>query len=356
MPVNERAPSLSVFSPMDRQEFVEQLKRVGAAIDAALHQWAPADGRAIANLDDGVRYTLGLDVGDASQRGKRLRPALAVLTCEALGGQRSQVMPFSVAIELMHNYFLIHDDIEDGDVMRHGRPTVWRQFGLAHAINIGDYLHGRVTAVVLRSLDCGVEAAIVLRLLGLLAETLEHTHRGQALDMNARACADLTVEQYLATVMEKTGHYLAAPLIGGALIAGAQESLLDEIRAYGSAVGPMYQIVDDLIDLTEGKGRDERGADIREGKRSFLVAFALPRLRDAERKELLAILDRPRQATSVQDVARAIRILEECGAVEQAYTMVEDFSRQARAIAARMPERLCRLLTGAADFLGSRTR
>ena len=348
---------------MDREELAAQLKRVAPAIEAALGDWAlprRTAGEPSTHLDHGVRYALGLDVEQATQRGKRLRPALAILTCEALGGKVSQVMPFAVAVELMHNFFLIHDDIEDGDVMRHGRATVWRKFGLAHGVNIGDYLHARVTAVVLKSLEHGVAPATVLRLLTVLVETLDHTHRGQALDISARSCGDLTVEQYLATVGEKTGYYLAAPLIGGAIIAGADESLLDDLRDYGSAVGPMYQIVDDLIDLTESKGRGERGADMREGKRSFMVAFALSRLDPVARTELLCILDRPRELTTPKNIARAIEILEECGAVEQARATVKDLAGRTRSVVTRMPDPpyggLCQLLTGATDFLENRTR
>jgi geranylgeranyl pyrophosphate synthase len=341
---------------MDREKFAEQIRQVAPAVESALREWALPATDAIANLDEGVGYALGFDIGDAAQRGKRLRPALAVLTCEALGGQRFQVMPFAVAVELMHNYFLVHDDIEDGDVMRHGRPSVWQRFGLAHGINIGDYLHGRVMAVALRSLACGVAPATVFRLLDLLAATLDHTHRGQTLDINARASVNVPVEQYLAIVAEKTAHYLAAPVIGGAMVAGADDALLDKLRAFGAAVGPMYQIVDDLIDLTEGKGRGERGADIREGKRSFMVAYALSHLDPVTEKELLDFLDRPRQATSPDDVARTIRILEECGATEQARATIAEFSRRARSLAAEMPERLGRLLEGAADLLQNRTR
>lgn len=355
--MSDRTPILPLPSlRMDREEFAAQLKRVAPAIESALGQWALPETEPIANLDDGARYALGLEIEQPSQRGKRLRPALALLTCEALGGQASQVLPFAVAVELMHNYFLVHDDVEDGDTARHGRPTVWKRFGLAHGVNIGDYLHGRVAAIVLQSLDSGVAPATVLRLLRLLAETLDHTHRGQALDMNARLSPDLTVEQYLAMVTEKTGYYLAAPLIGGAVVAGAGEPVLDHLRGYGAAIGPMYQIADDLIDLTESKGRGERGADIREGKRSFMVAFALGRLEGTRRKELLAILDRPREATSPADVARAIKILEQCRAAEQAYAKIKELAEAARDAARRMPERLGGLLLGATDFLESRTR
>ena len=341
---------------MDRMGFAEQLSQVGPAIETALRQWALPSAEAIPNLDDGVRYALGLDVENAAQRGKRLRPALAVLACEALGGERAQVMPFAVCVELMHNYFLVHDDIEDGDVKRHGRPAVWQKFGLAHGLNIGDYLYGRATAVILKSLDAGVAPAVVLRLLHLIAETLDHTCRGQTLDMNARDGADLSIQQYLAMVTEKTGHYLAAPLVGGAIIAGAGDSVVETIRAYGDAVGPMYQIVDDLIDLTEDKGRGERGADIREGKRSFMVAVAMARVGPAERTVLLEILDRPRDATSARDVAGAIEILERCGAIEEARATIREFCRRAQASASGMPERLGLLLGGAADYLENRTR
>jgi len=341
---------------MSGEEFAAQLRQVAPAIETALAEWALPAGEAVANLDDGVRYALGLDVEQAARRGKRLRPALALLTCETLGGLRSHAMPFAVAIELMHNYFLVHDDIEDGDEMRHGRPTVWRRFGLPHGINIGDHLHSRAVAVALKTLDCGAAPATVLRLIALLAETFDHTHRGQALDINARSASDLTVEQYMAMATEKTGYYLAAPMIGGAIAGGAQEPLLEEIRRYGAAVGPMYQIVDDLIDLTESKGRGERGADVREGKRSFMVAYALSHLDAAERRDLLEILDRPRGATTPEDTARAIALFEQCGAVEQARAAVAELARRVQAATARMPERLARLLEGAAEFLATRTR
>jgi geranylgeranyl pyrophosphate synthase len=350
------ASGLFLSLRMSGEEFAAQLRQVAPAIETALAEWALPTGEGVPNLDEGVRYALGLDVEDAARRGKRLRPALAVLTCEALGGLRSHVMPFAVAIEFMHNYFLVHDDIEDEDEMRHGRPTVWRRFGLAHAINIGDHLHGRAVAVLLKALDCGVAPATVLRLIALLGDTFDHTHRGQALDINARLASDLTVEQYMAMATEKTGYYLAAPMIGGAIVGGAEEPLLEDIRRYGSIVGPMYQIVDDLIDLTESKGRGERGADIREGKRSFMVAYALSHLDRAKRKELLEILDRPRGATTAEDTARAIALFEQCGAIAQAREAVKKLARRVQSTTARMPERLSRLLAGAAEFLANRTR
>jgi len=341
---------------MNRQHFARELQRVAPAIEAALAAWALPEGvEPIANLDEAVRDALGLHLDDPARRGKRLRPALALLTCEALGGAREAVLPFAAAVELMHNFFLVHDDIEDGDTMRRGRPAVWQRFGLAHGVNVGDYLHARAHAIVLRAIDAGAAPATVLALLALLAETFDHTIRGQALDINARSSLEVGVKQYLDTVAEKTGHYLAAPIVGGAIVAGADAPLLGAIRDYGAAVGPMFQIVDDLIDLTESKGRGERGADIREGKRSFLVASALSRLEAAGRAELVAILERPREATTPQDVGRAIALFEQCGAIEQARTLIADLGRRAAAVTARLPDRLRALLDAVTDYLMSRT-
>jgi geranylgeranyl pyrophosphate synthase len=341
----------------EKPQFIEDLRQVAPIMDARLRDWAlPSDAKAVANLDEAVRYALGLDIEEPAQRGKRVRPALAVLTCEALGGAHEQVLPFAVAVELMHNCFLVHDDIEDGDTMRHGRPAVWSRYGLAHGVNVGDYLLARAFAVALRSLESGVAPPTVLALLDLLAQTFDHTIRGQALDINARTQAAVSIEDYMATVTEKTGHYLAAPIVGGAIVAGADPALLAAIRAYGAAVGPMYQIVDDLIDLTESKGRGERGADIREGKKSFLAASALTRLDPEKRDELLAILERPREATSADDVNRAIELFEECGAVTEARHLIAALERRAAAAAARLPERLRELLSGVTAYLVNRTR
>lgn len=341
---------------MDSEAFSAKLNEIAPVIEAALGEWALPGGEPVVNLDEGVRYALGLDVDEVRHRGKRLRPALAVLSCEALGGSRDQVLPFAAAVELMHNGFLVHDDIEDGDEMRHGRPTVWRRFGVAHAINIGDYLQTRVNAVVLESLDYGVDPSIVLRLLRLLAVAFDHTQRGQALDLNARSATDYTVEKYLAMVTEKTGHYLAAPILGGAVVAGADSALLAEIGDFSEAIGPMFQIVDDLIDLTEGKGRGEKGADVREGKRSFLVAHALARLDPLARMELLKILDCPRQTTMPPDIARAMEFFQQTGAIEEARALVKNLGRRARLSTDRMPEPLRELLRGTTVYLERRSR
>jgi geranylgeranyl pyrophosphate synthase len=158
-----------------------------------------------------------------------------------------------------------------------------------------------------------------LELLELMSETVDHTHIGQALDIEARAHHAFTMAQYERLVREKTGYYLAAPMLGAAVVAQAPAVVREALRSYGHHLGPMFQITDDLLDLTAGKGRGGAvGSDIREGKRSFLVAVALERAGVGERDELFRILDAPRGAVTDGEVEWAIRLFEETGAVEAA--------------------------------------
>src|SRR5262249_47852873 len=119
-------------------------------IDHALRALISPHENAIPNLDDGLAYALGLD--GSRSHGKRLRPLLCLLVADSLGGRVRAAMPFAAAIELMHNFCLVHDDIEDGDEFRRGRPAVWKHFGLPHAINIGDYLFTKIFAALLSGL------------------------------------------------------------------------------------------------------------------------------------------------------------------------------------------------------------
>lgn len=325
-----------------------------ALVESALEAFARADAP-VANLDDGLAYALGLDQPDRHARGKRIRPALCLLTCEALGGDGTQALPFAVAIELMHNFFLVHDDIEDGDEFRRGRPSVWKRYGLAHGINIGDYLLTKVFAAFLAA-KVSLPSDLQTALLQLTVETLERTEVGQTLDMNARAHDHVTMAEYLEIVTNKTGFYLAAPMVGGALAARVAAPVVEAVRAFGRQVGPVFQIVDDVIDLTEGKGRESVGSDIREGKRSFLVAHTAALATEAERRRLFEVLDLPREATHDAEVREVAALFERYGAVEAARAHCREMMEAARAALASAPERLQKTLMGVFEDLLERKR
>jgi geranylgeranyl pyrophosphate synthase len=313
-------------------------------------------GPAVDNLTDGAIYALGLDVDDRTKRGKRLRPVLCLLACESLGGDPEKAMPFAVATELLHNFLLVHDDIEDEDRVRRDRPAVWVRYGMAHGINIGDYLHAKTYEAVLESAHRGVDEATLLRLLRLVATTVVRTGEGQAMDIGARARRDLTLDDYVAMVTEKTGHYLAAPFQGGAMVAGADDAVLDALAAFGKAVGPVFQIADDVIDLTEGKGRGERGSDIREGKRSWLAVYTAGVCTEAERGRLYDILDTPREATTAEDVAWVVDLFARYDAVSAAREAGDALLARGRAALEGVPPRLRENLDIASRFMLERRR
>lgn len=306
----------------------------------------------IPNLHDAMIYSLGLDLEDRKSRGKRIRPVLCLATAEALGGDVRRALPFAAAIELMHNFALVHDDIEDGDTMRRGRPTTWRHFGTGQAINTGDYLLCKVLSVLLR--EGSLSTTERLALLETMSAALDHTHIGQCLDMNARGNRDFRVEDYLRIVREKTGYYLAAPMVGGAIVAGADGRTLDALRALGQVVGPLFQIVDDMIDLTHGKGRGAIGSDIREGKRSYMVAVVSASCSTAERERLYDILDAGRDANTDADIAWVVELFGRHGALEQGTRYCDSLRAGAEEIIAGTPPALRTTLSEALAMLTDR--
>lgn len=330
------------IAPADLKARMDQL---AAEFEAELRAFVAHQGaEGVANLHDAMAYALGSDIEDAAQRGKRIRPILCLLTAEALGADRALAMPFALSIELMHNFALVHDDMEDGDIMRRGRPSAWVKFGVPHAINIGDYLLVQTTRALTDWGPPELAPETRFRLLKLIGMALDHTHIGQALDMNARGTALFDEEAYLRIVREKTGYYLAAPIQGGAIVAGADEATLGAIGEMAQFLGPLFQVIDDIIDLTHGKGRETIGSDIREGKRSYLVARAMQAATAAERARLVEILDRPREATTSEDVTEAIALFEKYGAIDAGRDYCRRLHEQSRQVLARLPEPLAAVL------------
>jgi geranylgeranyl pyrophosphate synthase len=344
-------------SPQGRSvdDFEAYLAEMVPPVEREMEAFVSAE-RLVPNLHEAMAYSLGLDVEDRKYRGKRIRPVLALLACESLGGTVEQAMPFAVATELLHNFLLTHDDIQDGDEVRHDRPSVWKKYGRDHGINVGDYMFAKMYEATLGTLRQGVEEDRVLRLVQLLTDTVSHTGEGQAMDISARQRKDLTADDYLETVIEKTGYYLACPVQGGAVIGGASEGVLKTLEDYGKFIGPVFQIRDDIIDMTMGKGRGELGSDVKEGKRSLLVVIASERCTEDERAELFAILDRPREDTSDEDVERAFDLFRSYGAPERAEEIAQEFLQKCNQTVTELPSPLRENMLAASDFMLSRKK
>ena len=324
-------------------------------VDDFLLQFIRQD-RQIPNLHEGLLYALGLDSDEQEMRGKRLRPALGMLVCEALGGRAEDILTIAVAVELFHNFTLIHDDIEDGDTFRRNRPCVHVKYGLAHGINIGDYTFVKAFRAMMEQSPHPIPPRTKDKIFEVLTNAFEHTHIGQALDINARSRHDITTDEYFLIVSEKTGYCLAAPMIAAAILNRAGKSVRHAFESYANAIGPMFQIRDDMLDLTEGKGRKSIGSDIREGKRSFLVAHVGNVCTREEREKLYLILDAPREKTTDNDIQWVIQLFQKYGSFEAAEETNKNLLSKALRAIARVPQNPKELLISFAELLLTRKR
>ncbi|MDO9538123.1 MAG: polyprenyl synthetase family protein [Thermoplasmata archaeon] len=336
-----------------KEKVLRYLDKTSSLIDLELVKLIKSQPQ-IENLHDAMIYALGLDIDERKQRGKRIRPALCLMTCEDLIGDYSKAIPFALSVELLHNYFLIHDDIEDEDKIRRERPAIWVKYGLAHGINIGDYMNTLIFTAISKSKETGLNDNKIMELINITIDTLEHTGRGQTLDLNARYTDNITYEHYMEIVTEKTGYYLALPIVGGAIIGDAEPNIISSIIAYGKNIGPMFQIIDDVLDLTQGKGRGEIGSDIREGKRSILVAHTSQNCSLGEKKELFHILNKPRDSTSNEDIQYVIQLFNKYESINFSMDQVSKLQHQAELTLQDLPNEFRKHLTFAAEFIGGR--
>lgn len=254
--------------------------------------------------------------------GKRLRARLALGACEALGGHAERAVDWATAVELLHNASLIHDDVQDGDRTRRGRPALWARYGAAQAINAGDLLL-MLPFVALGSYPASTQAALVQ----LLASYAERTARGQIREIDLTGSPEDGWDGYFGAVAGKTGTLFALPVHGAAQIAGLGTDAAQSLASAFSSIGVLYQLQDDLLDLFDEKGRRPRGSDIFEGRVSAVLLTHLD-LHGSDSEEVLEVVCKPRTATSHDEVATVIHRFVEDGAAGQLLTRIEHLAAE----------------------------
>lgn len=294
-----------------------QLPAILALIEQVTHGSCPAGS----TLPDMAAYHL-------STGGKRLRALLPLLTAQALGADPSALVPFGAACEMLHNATLVHDDLQDGDTVRRGRPAVWVHYGTPRAINLGDAMF-YWTLLLVQSLELppALREAVAAR---VLRDTLRVID-GQEREFALKADTEATLEDYFAMVEGKTSGLFALPMAGAALACGAPEPVVEGLADAARHMGVLFQIQDDVLDLYGDKGRDARGSDLAEGKRSALVLHALEVLPPARASWLRELLDSPRERCAQADIDTAIELLRACGSL--AFAIDELERRRAAALA-----------------------
>jgi len=260
-----------------------------------------------------IRYHLGLD-HDGAPAGKRVRPLLGLLAYASIVGDHAAALPGAAAVELGHNFSLVHDDIEDGDRERRHRPTLWALHGVAQAINAGDMLFSLSRVALHRLSDLGFSDAKVLRLMRLYDQTCVALCEGQYIDIaTSESDGLMSVELYFDMIGRKTAALIAASVEAGALLATDDDEVIARYRAFGWALGLAFQLNDDLLGIWGAeRSTGKEPTDIARHKKTLPVIYAFEHA-GPEDRDRLAELYRQSQPTT-DDVAEIIALLERSGA------------------------------------------
>ncbi|MEW5996157.1 MAG: polyprenyl synthetase family protein [Candidatus Micrarchaeota archaeon] len=260
--------------------------------------------------------------------GKRIRPVLTLASCSACGGDEGKAMPFAVAVELFHNFTLIHDDIEDSSPMRRGKPTLHMQYGIPMALNAGDALYNIMWSSLFRKVgpeELHGGAPIMLRAFRMVAEG-----QGMELSWYRDKKFDVSEEDYLRMVEGKTAALIGASCELGACAADAEEGERGALREFGEKTGLAFQIRDDVLNLTAdpSKYRKKIGEDVEEGKRSLIVIHLLSNSPEKVGRRVAGILGKARKGA--EEVGEVIALAKEYGSVEYASEYAERLVREAK--------------------------
>lgn len=240
------------------------------------------------------------------ETGKRIRPLLCLLACEAVGGEPGTALPAAAAVEILHNFSLIHDDIEDGDKTRRHRPTVWKRWGVPQAINAGDGMFALAFAALLNSSGWGVADRRLLAALTRFTACCVALTEGQHLDLRFEQQPSVSVADYLRMIEGKTASLVAASLSIGALLGGATRECDNALYRFGLHIGLAFQIQDDILGIWGDPALTGKAAgnDILRRKKSLPLLYALE---EAQVGPILA--ERMEQPMEEEDLPELLKLL-----------------------------------------------
>ncbi len=262
--------------------------------------------------------------------GKRLRPMLCLLACEAAGGDPQRALPAASALELVHNFSLVHDDIQDGSPFRRGRRAVWDIWGAAHGINVGDGLFVLARLSLYRLSDRGVPLGRQQAASLVLDQACLALCEGQFFDMSFEEHLDVDLDQYQWMIRHKTAALLAASAQLGAIVATDDPDCIGDYYGFGENLGMAFQIQDDILGTWGDPQMTGKSAatDIRDKKKTLPVVYALNHSdhRAAIQLAQLYAHEGPLDASGIET---ALELLDGLGARQYSQEMAETFYRQA---------------------------
>ncbi len=295
-------------------------------IEAEMRKVVATEEKALASFYGMMQYHLGWTDErfrpSEANAGKRIRPMICLLACEAVGGNPEDALPAAAALELLHNFSLIHDDIEDDSRTRRHRPTVWTLWGIPQAINVGDGMYSLAYRALLRLREKDLSPELVLDAAERFVSTCVALTEGQYLDMSFEERMNVTTAEYLQMVEGKTAALISTSAYLGALVGGADRATASRYSVFGRQLGIAFQMEDDILGIWGDEkvtGKPAAG-DILEKKKTLPVIFGLAKeggegpLWNLFRQDEIS----PEQARD------AARLLEEYGARAYTNTLASD--------------------------------
>ncbi len=304
-------------------------------IDVALR--AELDGLTLP-LYETHRYYMGWTDVDGSPSsnagGKRLRPTLSLLAAEAAGGEPEKAMPVGISLEYVHNFSLIHDDLEDQDRIRHHRPTVWAVWGESTAIVSGNAMLKIADRAMRRLSDHGVSPDVILQAQHSLTANYLRMMEGQYLDIQFESLPSITVDQYLDMIERKTGALIETAVFLGSLVGrpgGPDREFSAGLRSVGYELGRIFQIRDDVLGVWGGQETGKPvGADIQRKKKALPAVHALNMATGASKDRITEIF--AKDELDGDDVEDALQVMEELQTQNYCQSLAEERWLRARGV------------------------
>jgi len=263
--------------------------------------------------------------------GKRLRPLLTLLACEAVRGDFSKALPISVATELAHTLSIIQDDIFDEATLRRGVKPVHMVWGTPTAILASDYLFLKMIESILRLASSDVNSQkLALDILHIVVEAGLESVEGEYLDLQLSEKEEATVEECILVAEKKTGALIKAALESGAMIGGGSREQIDSLKSYGEKIGIAYQITDDLLGLTGSQSylRKDIGVDIINKKMTVVIAHALQNSSSREKEKILEVFKNKRMQQK-DPVVNLLEIFKGTGSLQFAQKLAVGYAEKA---------------------------
>ena len=304
--------------------FKQFAERYGTSIEDEMQQVVETLEDAPDELKTMIRYPLGWVNADDSPyphpTGKRIRPMVLLLCAEASGNQWQKALPAAAAVEILHNFSLVHDDIQDVSHTRHNRETVWRVWGQPMAINVGDAMFALAYRALERLSQQELLPKTVLAAWRIYNHTVSELTRGQYLDMRFETLETVTTDDYLSMIRGKTASLLATAAQLGALISTQDDAIAEEYATFGLNLGIAFQVRDDILGIWGQPDQTGKSAatDIISRKKSLPVLYGLAH--SPALNEIYAL-----DTLTDDDVTRAINLLEEIGAHDYAQDTEEKY-------------------------------